>query len=161
MTKINWVITDLHGESHNVPDDILRDEQKNIEEVAVGREDGSGIDYTEKGEIEYNILKDIYYPVIRQLIDEKEEYHNNDMRSKSNLIEKLETLDIQHESLMISKKFLWEEIDRGLKFLKMDCNDEIDTILVDYYKHAIRSPFFMDFSGDGIIGFYESYIIMI
>ena len=38
MTKINWVITDLHGESHNVPDDILRDEQKNIEEVAeIGR----------------------------------------------------------------------------------------------------------------------------
>lgn len=142
MTNINWVVTNLRDESHEVQHGILKDEQKNIDQVVADREDSFEIDYTEKGEVEYNILKNIYYPVIRQLIDEKVEYQNNDVRSKSNLIEKLEILDMQHESLMISKKFLWKEIDRGIEFLKRDCTNEFDIILVDYYEHAIRNSFF-------------------
>lgn len=127
---INWVVTSLNGESHE--SFLIRDE--NID---------SSILIEEREELTFNVLKDFYYPIIRQLIDEKCDLKNNEIVSKQAYVDHLEMMDRRHENLMVVKKFLWDEIRRGTKFLRMPCEKDVsrDRFLFHFLQLLIDNNF--------------------
>lgn len=86
----------------------------------------------------YNLLKDMFYPVIMQKLDEKTEHPGYQDSDKKNRIKLLEKLDMQHEKHMITKRFLWKEIDIGTEQMKCSYDSYYDGIILKHFNQIIE-----------------------